>query len=149
MNTIVEDVLIYLPEWTIKPPSKPHKEYAKAFLENDSNELTSEINVRKHISSEEILKTYHMTKITVSNYLCREQVPNVNTCYVATCMWTAGVLEEKYKFKSTTRSQLILDAQKMLTPYIKHYFKVLNGHHHHHHCKPTFNNEIHLTVYEE
>ncbi|WP_455644834.1 hypothetical protein [Methanosphaera sp.] len=152
MNTIVEDVLIYLPEWTIKPPHKPHPEYAKAFIDDkeDPQQITSELNVRKHISPDEILRTYHMTRIRVANYLSRERVPCVNACYVATCMWTAGVLEEKYKFKSSQRSQLIIDARDMLQPYIRRFFRVLNSAS----CKPEvvkpiFHNCITLTVTEE
>lgn len=155
-TNLIEDILIYLPEWTNKPikhikPDK-HKECnheIPAFIDEYSNQETYQVeyNYRKHITNEEIIHQYHLTKIQVASWLHRDHIPHTQDCYIATCMWTAGVLEEKYNYKRV--SNLIKEAKEILEPYIYVYFRVLDhpkNHHHHHH---RFKNTLVLTVTEK
>ena len=71
-NTIVEDVLLYLPAWTTKP--KKNRQQVNAYMEDNEfkifpeKEDTSEkeyyedLNIRKHITESEIIRTYHVAK---------------------------------------------------------------------------------------
>ena len=156
MNNIVEDVLLYLPEWTTKP--KKNREKINTFMEDNDfkiftdeekkhqKEVYEDINIRKHIPPKEILQTFHITKIRAATFLNRTKVPSTNICYNAVCMWTAGVLEEKYKFKSN-ESQLIKEAKQMIQPYFNHQFKILGQKHHK--IPPEYNNHIKITVKEK
>lgn len=136
MNTIVEDVLFYLPEWTTRPKKNRAKVNAymednefKIFPENVDKPQTEEeyyedINIRKHISESEIIQTYHNTKVMAARYLNRIKVPSTSICYNACIMWTAGILIEKYRFKN--KSTLIQEAKEMIKPYFNYQFRVLN-----------------------
>lgn len=163
-KTLIEDILIYLPNWTNKPITHHKKHHHHPPKNNDENhkvpsfidefstteEIHSDFDYRKHISNEEILKTYHRTRIRVASWLNRKEVPHTIDCYNATCMWTAGTLEEKYTFKDTRHSPLIDEAKEMLEPWVSIYFRVLNKqctHHNNHHIH-MFNNTVTVNVTE-
>ena len=86
-----------------------------------------DINIRKHITESEIIRTYHVAKTMAARYLNRIKVPNTNICYHACIMWTAGLLIEKYRFKQ--KSALIDEAKNLIKPYFNYQFKVLNQDH--------------------
>lgn len=156
-TNLIEDILIYLPEWTNKPiphdktrhPPTSCNHEVPAFIDEYSHQETyqSEYNYRKHISNEEIIHQYHLTKIQVASWLHRDNVPQTNDCYIATCMWTAGVLEEKYNYKRV--SNLIQEAKEILEPYILVYFRVLDRPKHYHHHHKRWENSLFLKVTEK
>lgn len=153
-TNLIEDILIYLPEWTNKPikHTKEQKHTCNqeipAFIDEYAHQKTykQEYNYRKHITNEEIIHQYHLTRIQVASWLHREQVPHTQDCYIATCMWTAGILEEKYNYKRI--SNLIKEAKQILEPYILVYFRVLDKPRYppHHHLQ---DNSLILQVTEE
>lgn len=125
IDPTVRDVLLYLPDWTTEPPNKPeHRKYAQAFIDKDEEE--DFIN-RRHVTEDEVLSTYHRTRRQVAFYLNRKTLPDVPVIYDYVCMWTAGVLEEKYHFKEYD-STLIKDAKEALKPFIKKRVTSLNPH---------------------
>lgn len=156
-TNLIEDILIYLPEWTNKPIPHENRDHNKtpcnhevpAFIDEYAPQETyqNEYNYRKHISNEEIIHQYHLTKIQVASWLHRDNIPHTRDCYIATCMWTAGVLEEKYNYKRV--SNLIKEAKEILEPYILVYFRVLDRPRHHHHHHHRCENSLILKVTEK
>lgn len=97
------------------------------------------MNYRKKVTQSEILYTYNRACHEVLSYLNRTRLPSEHIVRDAVCMWTAGLLEKKYKFKQVQGDDkhhygtlnLISDAQDLLEPYIRRYFKVLHPSHCH------------------
>ncbi|RAP46431.1 MAG: hypothetical protein BZ136_07435 [Methanosphaera sp. rholeuAM74] len=156
-TTLIDDILIYLPEWTtqkLPPKDKRHREEIPSFIEEypEKGEY-KQYQYRKHIENREVLVQYEITRNIIKNYLHREHIPQTDDCYIATCMWTAGRLEEKYYGKK--QSRLIKEAKTILEPYIKVYFRVLNKPprpHHPHGYNPDihYNSlQLHITSKEE
>lgn len=125
-DKIIDDVLIYLDGWELQNKShkvrhKPHPpQYLDAF--NEDTEDIENTNIRKTVTSKEILSMYEIAKVHVLNYIKRPVFPRTPTTHIALCMWTAGLLSQKSRFRKQrveNSYNLIKEAQKLLKPHIK------------------------------
>ncbi|MBO7210079.1 MAG: hypothetical protein J6V44_03580 [Methanobrevibacter sp.] len=160
-DKIINDVLMYLDGWHLenksphnrhKPKHPKHPKYIDAF--NEDSEDIEDSNYRKAVTGKEILDMYDVAKIHVLNYIKRPVFPRSPTTHIALCMWTAGLLSQKARFrKQNTENSynLIKEAKKLLKPHIKHDFRIetisgpepecdvehyrLHHHGHEHKCK--------------
>lgn len=116
-DELINDILLYLPDWTTKPThTTPQRHYARSFVDE---ETSKDFNERKHVNPDEVVQTYYRAKRFVQNYLHRDHLPENPVIYDYTCMWTAGLLEERYTFKTGEHSKLVDDAKEELKPYIR------------------------------
>lgn len=157
-DKIISDVLIHLDGWELQNKSHKHRHKPKnhrmldAF--NEDSEDIENTNIRKTVSAREILDTYEVAKIHVLNYIKRPVFPRTPVTHLALCMWTAGLLSQKARFrkqKVENSYNLINETKALLKPHIKHNptIMTINGstdslrcdienyrlyHHHHHKC---------------
>ena len=126
-DKIINDVLIYLDGWELQNEShktrhKPHPpKYLDAF--NEDSEDVENTNIRKTVTAKEILTMYDVAKVHVLNYINRSVFPRTPTTHIALCMWTAGLLSQKSRFRKQrveNSYNLIAEAKKLLKPHIKH-----------------------------
>ena len=131
-DKIIDDVLIYLDGWELQNKShkirhKPHPpKYLDAF--NDDSEEIEDTNVRKTVTSNEILTMYEVAKVHVLNYIKRPVFPRTPTTHIAICMWTAGLLSQKSRFRKQrveSSYNLISEAKKLLKPHVNVGAKVI------------------------
>ena len=151
---------MYLDGWHLedKPPKDRHKPKPKPpkYLEpfNETSDDIEDSNYRKGVTGREILEVYDVAKIHVLNYIKRPVFPRTPVTHIALCMWTAGLLSQKARFRKQNIENsynLIKEAKKLLKPHIKRGFKIetISGrrdedceiesyrlhHHHKHPCK--------------
>lgn len=111
------------------PPPHNHEHHIEPFIQpNDLHTL----NKRKTINKTEILQHYRIAYNQILSHTNRTRLPINPIIHEALCMWTAGLLEKKYKFKQTHTEDehyytlnLTKEAKTLLEPYIRSYFKVL------------------------
>lgn len=158
-DKIINDVLIHLDGWELQNQDHKHRHKPKNHRMLDAfNEDTEDIentNIRKTVTAREILDMYEVAKIHVLNYIKRPVFPRTPVTHLALCMWTAGLLSQKARFrkqKVENSYNLINEAKALLKPHVKHNptITTINGstdsldcdiecyrlHHHHHHKCP-------------
>ena len=129
-DKLVDDVLIYLDGWSLQNKSHKHRHKPQKFLE-PFNETTDDIentNVRKTVTTKDVLGMYEVAKIHALNYIKRSVYPRTPVTHVALCMWTAGLLAQKASFKEQKVEKsynLINEAKKLLQPHINHTPKIM------------------------
>lgn len=126
-DKIISDVLIYLDGWELqnKEHKKRHKPHPPKYLDafNEDTEDVENTNIRKTVKAKEILGMYEIAKMHVLNYIRRPVFPRTPVTHVALCMWTAGLLSQKARFRKQrieNSYNLINEAKKLLKPHIDH-----------------------------
>lgn len=128
VDETVAKVLEFLANWSLDDNTHSNsQEYATAFIDEGN---LSDLESAKKISSQEILNTYKIVQCKVLTYLNINEFPDEPIVYIASCMWTAGELVNRYdstkevkNFMGNTQtmteySPLIGEAKEMLMPYI-------------------------------
>lgn len=118
-NKIIKDILFHLDGWRVNDHPKETRKI-ESFL--DPDEVGFDNEVRKEVSSKEVLHVYDMAKIHALNYIRRKEFPNNPAVYQAICYWAAGLLSEKASFRDDRIKNdynLIEEARKLLSPYVK------------------------------
>ena len=126
-DKLVNDVLIHLDGWELQNEDHKHRHKPKNHrmldpFNTDSDEIEN-TNIRKTVSKKEVLEMYEVAKIHVLNYIKRPVFPRTPVTHIALCMWTAGLLSQKARFRKQKVEQsynLINEAKKLLKPHIKH-----------------------------
>lgn len=116
---IINDILYHLDGWRINDhPPKTRK--ISSFLDEDDPHFNN--NIRKEVSSREVLTSYDKAKIHALNYIRRKQFPNSPAIYEAITYWAAGLLSERAHFKDEKIDKstlLIEEARRLLSPHVK------------------------------
>lgn len=160
-DKIINDVLIHLDGWELqnKDHKHRHKPHNHKMLDpfNETSEDVENTNIRKTVTAKEVLDMYEVAKIHVLNYIKRPVFPRTPVTHIALCMWTAGLLSQKARFrkeKVENSYNLISEAKKLLKTHVKHTptIALISGskdtldcdiehyrlphHHHHPNCSP-------------
>lgn len=116
---IIDDILFHLDGWRVNDHPKQTRKI-ESFLEDDDEYFDN--NIRKEVSSREVLRAYDMAKVHSLNYIHRKEFPNNPAIYQAICYWAAGLLSEKASFRDENMNNgfgLIEEARRMLSPHVK------------------------------
>lgn len=127
-DKIIKDVLLYLDGWALQNKDHKHRHKPKPtpkYLDpfNETSDEIENTNIRKTITSKEILDMYEVAKIHALNYIKRPVYPRTPVTHISLCMWTAGLLAQKARFIKDNDEKtfnLIKEAKDLLKPYIKH-----------------------------
>lgn len=116
---IIDDILFHLDGWRTND-HPPETRKIESFLDVDDEHFDN--NIRKEVSSREVLRAYDMAKVHALNYIKRKEFPNNPAIYQAICYWSAGLLSEKASFRDEKMNNgfaLIEEARRILSPHIK------------------------------
>ena len=135
-NEVIEQILVHLQGYVIESDNN----------DSESEDIISDLEYDKKISSEEVLSFFEITKNYALSYLNRSTFPTitkvvdnveVEVCepviFTGICMWTAGKIWEKYNIRENNNEdntnpfgygdKLVVQAKEMLKPF--KYFKVM------------------------
>ena len=100
-------------------------------LESEENDY-DDLDYNKLISEDEILNFYDTASTYAKSYIQNQVIDNQDVFDVASCMWTAGLLWEKYNIRENNQEdntnpfgygdKLIIQAKEMLKPFKSYSF---------------------------
>jgi len=153
MNNLIEDVLFYLPDWTVQKSTQDNRaDYIKPFLENED---IGEVKVAKRIKPREVEIMFRHAQDKLTVYTGNYHLPEHPIMYRACCCYCAGLLFNKYTLSDQTQGNALLnEAKEMAKPFIRVRMYGLSGRHnksHHTICPqrhPRTTGRVVVKVYE-
>ncbi|PAV08102.1 hypothetical protein [Methanosphaera cuniculi] len=146
MENIVEDVLFYLPDWSIHSKTgNKNIDYIEPFL---SDEDLGEVKVAKRVTPREVEVVFKRAYNLLLSYCCVGKLSlTYPLVYQACCTYAAGLLYNKYTLTDRTNGdELIHEAKELIQPFVKVRYTSLLHRPHHHHLTPR-KHMLHGVVY--
>lgn len=126
-DSLIEDVLSYLPDWDVKPEDEEghvledyEHSYGERILE-PSDGHKDQLYVAKYLTKKEVIQEFKRTVRYMQNYTHRERLPEDIDIYDGICKYTAGSLYLKYNLTTKEKAHgyaLRKEAIALIEPYV-------------------------------